>query len=66
MTILLDSTVESLSVELFNDRLNDGFGVDGAMVAHVAPVPVPPAAALLVSGILAFGAFRRRRQGAAA
>ena len=65
VTILLDSTVDSLSVALFNDRLNDGFGVDGVMVAHVAPVPVPPAAALLVSGILAFGAFRRRRGAAA-
>jgi hypothetical protein len=65
VTILLDRTVDSLSVALFNDRLNDGFGVDGAMVAHVAPVPVPPAAALLVSGILAFGAFRRRRGAAA-
>lgn len=67
VTILLDRAVDSLSVELMHDRLNDGFGVDGATLAHVAPIPVPPAAALLVTGLFALGAVRRRRhQGAAA
>ena len=61
VTILLDAAVDTLNVRLFNDRLNDGFGVDGAMVAHVAPVPVPPAALLLATGLLGLGALRRRR-----
>ena len=65
VTILLDKAVDTLSVRLFNDRLNDGFGIDGAMVARIAPVPVPPAALLLVSGLLGLGAFRRRRGAAA-
>jgi hypothetical protein len=62
VTILLPEAVTSLTVELFHDRLNDGFGIDGATVANIAPIPVPPAAALLVSGILALGAIRRRRR----
>jgi hypothetical protein len=66
VTILLDKAVDTLSVQLMHDKLNDGFGVDGATLAHVAPIPVPPAAALLVTGLLAFGAVRRRRQGIAA
>ena len=65
VTILLDKAVDTLSVKLFNDRLNDGFGVDGAMVAHIAPVPVPPAALLLATGLLGLGALRRRRGAAA-
>ena len=61
VTILLPEAVTSLTVELFNDRLNDGFGIDGASVARIAPVPVPPAAALLFTGVLALGALGRRR-----
>ena len=61
VTILLDKAVSSLTVEMFHDRTNDGFGIDGATVMRVAPVPVPPAAALLLSGLAAFAAFRRRR-----
>ncbi len=60
VTILLPEAVTNLTVELFNDRLNDGFGIDGASVANIAPVPVPPAAALLFTGVLALGALRRR------
>ncbi len=61
VTILLPEAVSNLTVELFNDRLNDGFGIDGASVSNVAPIPVPPAAALLVTGVLALGAISRRR-----
>lgn len=66
VTILLPEAVSHLTVELFHDRLNDGFGVDGATIANVAPVPVPPAAALLVSGLFALGVARRRRRPAQA
>jgi hypothetical protein len=49
---------------MFHDRTNDGFGIDGAAAMRIAPEPVPPAAALLVSGLAAFGLFRRRRRAA--
>lgn len=63
--ILLPSAVNGINIELINNRLNDGFGIDGATVAKVAPVPVPPAAALVVSGLaLLFGLGRRRSRAA--
>lgn len=62
--ILLPEAVHGLTVELANDRLNDGFGIDGATVGHVAPVPVPPAALLLLSGAAALFGLRRRRRAA--
>lgn len=61
VTILLPQTVSHLTVELFHNRLNDGFGIDGATIAKIAPVPLPPAAALLGTGLLALGLLRRRR-----
>ena len=61
VTILLDKAVSNLTVEMFHNRTNDGFGIDGATAMRIAPIPVPPAAALLVSGLAAFGLFRRRR-----
>lgn len=64
--ILLPHTVTQLSIELRNNRLNDGFGIDGATVARIAPVPVPPAALLLVSGVAGLVGFGRRRRRAAA
>ena len=64
VTILLDKAVSSLTVEMFHDRTNDGFGIDGATAMRIAPVPVPPAAALILSGLAALG-FLRRRRGAA-
>lgn len=60
--ILLPEAVDGLVVELRHDRLNDGFGIDGAAVALIAPIPVPPAAALAATGLLAlFGVKMRRR-----
>jgi hypothetical protein len=64
VTILLDKAVSNLTVEMFHDRTNDGFGIDGATAMRIAPVPVPPAAALILSGLAALG-FLRRRRGAA-
>jgi hypothetical protein len=61
--ILLPEAVDSLTVALMHDRTNDGFGIDGVTVANVAPVPLPPAAALLLPGLLALGALRRRARG---
>jgi hypothetical protein len=58
--ILLSEAVSSLTVELMHDRTNDGFGIDGAAVA-LAPVPLPPAALLLVGGIAGLAGLRRRR-----
>lgn len=59
--ILLPQSVSGITVELANNRLNDGFGIDGATVGRVAPVPVPPAALLLVSGAAALFGLRRRQ-----
>jgi hypothetical protein len=62
--ILLPEPVSNLLVELRHDRRNDGFGIDGVMVARIAPIPVPPAAALLVSGVVLLAGLRRRRRAA--
>jgi hypothetical protein len=60
VSILLSEAVDRLTVRLMHDRTNDGFGVDGLSVARVAPVPLPPAAALMLPGILALVGLRRR------
>lgn len=61
--IALSEVVESLTVRLMNDRSNDGFGIDAAMIGTVAPVPIPPAALFLMTGVAALasvGGIRRR------
>jgi hypothetical protein len=58
--ILLPDFVSNLVVEMQNDRLNDGFGIDGMTVARIAPVPLPPAIALMLVGLAAFAGLRRR------
>jgi hypothetical protein len=58
--ILLPETVSALSIAMTNDRLNDGFGIDHVMVARVAPIPLPPAALLLLTGIAGIAGFGRR------
>jgi len=62
--ILLSEAVTNLTVELMHDRTNDGFGIDGAAVG-LAPIPLPPAALLLGSGLVGLVALRRRRTAAA-
>ena len=62
--ILLSQAVTNLTVELMHDRTNDGFGIDGAAVG-LAPIPLPPAALLLGSGLVGLVALRRRRAAAA-
>ena len=59
--ILLDEAVNNLTVELMHDRANDGFGIDGAAVGRIAPVPLPPAVLLLGAGFAALAGLRRRR-----
>jgi hypothetical protein len=58
----LSETVDDLTVQFLNDVTNDGFGIDGAMVAKLAPIPLPPAAALLLAGMAGLAGLRRRRR----
>ncbi len=60
--IALDAAVDRLTLVLRHDRTNDGFGIDGAMIANLAPVPLPPAALLLIGGLAALGGLRYRRR----
>lgn len=62
--IMLSEAVTKLTVELMHDMTNDGFGVDGATVG-LAPVPLPPAALLLGTGLVGLVGLRRRRRAAA-
>lgn len=67
--IELTEVVTSLTVEMFHDRTNDGFGIDGAMIArasNIAPVPLPPAAGLLLAGFAVLVGVRRRKAARAA
>ena len=61
--VLFDHAVTAATVTLVSAR-NDGFGIDDLAVSRVAAVPLPPAAALLLGGLAALGALRRRRRSA--
>lgn len=63
VSILLPEAVSSLSVLLHNDTLKDGFGIDNIHVAlqSPSPVPLPPAALLIVAGMGSIAMVRRRR-----
>ena len=58
--VLFDRAVTRATVTLVSAH-NDGFGIDDLAVSRVAAVPLPPAAALLLGGLAALGAMRRRR-----
>ena len=63
--ILLPRTRHSLTVRLMHDRSDDGFGIDGALVAQVvppSPVPLPPAAALIVPALALLAGLRRSKR----
>lgn len=64
VSLLLDEMVDEFTLTLAHDITNDGFGIDGAMVA-VAPVPLPPAAGLLLGGMALLGALGWRRRATA-
>jgi hypothetical protein len=61
VSIVLPEMTDELTLKLQNDTLDDGFGIDEATVGDVAPVPVPPAAALILTGFGALALVRRRR-----
>ena len=61
------TAIDSLTLELRHSRLNDGFSIDDAVIglrntgSQVPAVPLPPAVALLASGMAALVWMRRRR-----
>ena len=62
--ILLPEAVNRLTVKFLHNVADDGFGIDGIVVGKAAPVPLPPAAALIVTGLLGIAGLRRRARSA--
>jgi hypothetical protein len=62
--VLLPRTRTGLTVRLMHDRSDDGFGIDGALIAQVtpAPIPLPPAAALIVPALALLAGLGRRKR----
>jgi hypothetical protein len=63
--ILLSEAVDKLTIKFKHDIADDGFGIEAAVVGSAAPIPLPPAAALIVTGLLGFFGLRRRAARAA-
>ena len=64
--ILLSEAVDKLTIKFSHNINDDGFGIDGAVLGSAAPVPVPPAAALILTGLLGLFGLRRRAAARAA
>ena len=60
LRILLPEAVDRLTVRFSHDFKNNGFGFDGAVVGRISPIPLPPAAALLVPALGLLAGLRRR------
>ncbi|WP_187430266.1 hypothetical protein ROLI_007890 [Roseobacter fucihabitans] len=63
VVIDLGGDFSSATVSMFNNKVNDGFTIDGATT--VSAVPVPAALPLLLAGLGGLGLMRRRQRKAA-
>ncbi|WP_265501121.1 hypothetical protein [Paracoccus beibuensis] len=63
--LMVDFGKEVTSADLmFSTRLNDGYGISDVTIDSPAPVPVPSAALMLMSGAAFLSFFRRRNKAA--
>ncbi len=63
VTMTFSAPVSALSISMING-VGDGFGFDGGRVSTIAAVPVPAAGLLLLGGLGALAAMKRRRRAA--